>query len=213
MFNPCTVVGSAFCISAELDCEHLPSKVEHAAEISRWELWHRSWGKRSRFSSGILCESCCGFSTAYHSHQAELGLCRNPWMWPIQENVQSLSLFKAKQELFLKESCSQTPVWWLLAETPVNLQLLIAGHTRWAYSFLLPQELRIPEAPVGCCCSPHMTAVTFPYSARPKSLFQQCCSLVDKMDLASTSSQSWNLWIYLPFPCLCQDYCNSVLPP
>lgn len=67
-------------------------------------------------------------------------------MWPVQENVPFLSLFKAKQELLFKESCSQTPVWWLIAEIPANLQPAIAeGPTRWACSFLLPQSLRIPD--------------------------------------------------------------------
>lgn len=78
--------------------------------------------------------------------EAECGLCRNLLMWPVQENVPFLSLFKAKQELLFKESCSQTPVWWLIAEIPANLQPAIAeGPTRWACSFLLPQSLRIPD--------------------------------------------------------------------
>lgn len=70
MFKPCTIMGSAFCFSTELDSKHFPSDLEHAAEICRWELWHRSWGKRSRFSSGIPCESCCAFSTVYPSHHS-----------------------------------------------------------------------------------------------------------------------------------------------
>lgn len=144
-------------------------------------LWHSLWVLLCLQHSVSQSPRC----------QAKHGLCRNPWTWPIQENVPSLSLFKAKQELFLKESSSQTPIWWFTAEIPGNLQLVTAeGHTRWAYSFLLPQSLRNLKAPVRFCCSPHMAAVAFPYSARPKNLLQQWYSLTHKVDFASTSSQS-----------------------
>lgn len=60
-------------------------------------------------------------------------------------------------------------------------------HSLWAYSALLLQSLKIPEAPVSSCCFPHMAAVIFPYSARPKSL--GCCSLIQEVDLASACSR------------------------
>lgn len=194
MFKPCTVMGSAFCVLNELESKHFPSEVEHAAEICRWELWHRSWGKRSHFSSGVPCESCCSVSTVHPSHH---GVKQSGGFAETRECGQSRKMFhlfhslKTNRNFFVKESCSKTPVWWLIAEAPGNLQPGIAeGHSRWAYTILLSQSLRIPKAPVTCCCSPHVAAVTFPYSARPKSLFHHCYSLTYEVDLASTSSQS-----------------------
>lgn len=100
----------------------------------------------------------------------------------------------------------------------------------WTVSILcgvcvLPLSLRIPETPVSPCCSPHLAAVVFPYSARPKSPFQGCCSLTQEVDLASACSRYLEilslvcvraaamvyfliqvcpcrfLWMIQPFPC------------
>lgn len=63
-------------------------------------------------------------------------------------------------------------------------------HTLCAYSVLpLLWSPRIPEAAASSCCFPHMAAVVFPYSARPKSLSQGCCSLTQEVDLASACSR------------------------
>lgn len=81
-------------------------------------------------------------------------------------------------------------------------------HTLWAHS-ALPQTLRIPEAPVSSCCSPHMAAIVFPYSVRPRSLFQGCCSLTQEVDLASACSRYLEILSLV----LCQGCCNCLLPP
>lgn len=108
--------------------------------------------------------------------------------------------------------------------------LLSVSLLHWTASTLcglcvLAWSLRIPETPVSSCCSPHLAAVVFPYSARPKSLFQGCCSLTQEVDLASACSRCLEilslvfvraaamvyfllqvcpcriLWMIQPFPC------------
>lgn len=83
----------------------------------------------------------------------------------------------------------------------------------WTVSILcgvcvLPLSLRIPETPVSPCCSPHLAAVVFPYSARPKSPFQGVLfSNTGGGPCFCMQQVSGD-----PFSCVCQGCCNGLLP-